>query len=127
MQKFLILLFTITIFFSSLQAEAVNKAQLEKEIKDLGFMLGYSLMCATERLGNDIKDPEQQEFIKKVFTKFIPLGPSGEKIFTQSIHKGLASMGLSNGQYCNQLIKTLIVKYESVGLTGDIFKPALDK
>jgi hypothetical protein len=127
MQKIFTVFFTLAIFFCASHVLAANKAKLEKEIKELGQILGYSLICVEDHLGKDMKDPEQQAFINNTFTKFIPLGSRAEIAFREGIYEGIASKGISGGKYCVQFIKAVIAKYESVGLTGDAYKPALDK
>ncbi len=104
---------------------AASKAELQKELKELGNMLGYSLGCTTERMGKDFADPEQPQFIQRAFPKYRVLGSSAETTFNYAIKEGLLAVGASGGKQCDQAISALISKYESVGLTGNAYRPAL--
>ena len=104
---------------------AASKAELQKELKELGNMLGYSLGCTTERMGKDFAAPEQKKFIQRVFPKYKVLGPSAETTFNYAIREGLLAVGASGGKQCDQAISMLISKYEAAGLTGNAYRPAL--
>lgn len=104
---------------------AASKAELQKELKELSNMLGYSLGCTTERMGKDFADPEQKKFIQRVFPKYKVLSPSAETTFNYAIREGLLAVGASGGKQCDQAISMLISKYEAAGLTGNAYRPAL--
>jgi hypothetical protein len=106
-------------------ALAASRNELTKELKELGNMLGYSLGCTTERLGKNFSDPEQPQFIQRAFPKYKALGSGATETFNFAIKEGLLAVGASGGRQCDQAITALIAKYESVGLTGNAYRPAL--
>ena len=105
---------------------AASKAELQKELKELSNMLGYSLGCTTERMGKDFADPEQ----KKVYsTSFFPnikyLAPVQRRLLTMRLEKACWLSEASGGKQCDQAISMLISKYEAAGLTRNAYRPAL--
>ena len=43
---------------------AANNHEIRQELKALGNMFGYSLDCASDRLGKNVSDPEQAGFVQ---------------------------------------------------------------
>ena len=50
------------VFFEPLLA--ANNYEIRQELKALGNMFGYSLDCASDRLGKNVSDPEQAVFVQ---------------------------------------------------------------
>ena len=107
---------------------AASNNELRQELKALGNMLGYSLGCASDRLGNNVSDPEQAVFMQRVFPKYKALGAAdAEKIFNFSLREGLLAIGASGGAQCDKAIASLISMYRSLGLSGDAYVAALSQ
>ena len=49
---------------------AASNHEIRQELKALGNMLGYSLGCASDRLGNNVSDPEQAVFVQGETTQY---------------------------------------------------------
>ena len=107
---------------------AASNHEIQQELKALGNMLGYSLGCASDRLGNNVSDPEQAVFMQRVFPKYKALGAAdAEKIFNFSLREGLLAIGASGGAQCDKAIASLISMYRSLGLSGDAYVAALSQ
>ena len=104
---------------------AASNHEIRQELKALGNMLGYSLGCASDRLGKNFSDSEQTVFIQRIFPKYKILGADAEKIFNFSLREGLLAIGASGGAQCDKAIASLISMYRSLGLSGDAYVAAL--
>ena len=56
------------VFFEPLLA--ANNYEIRQELKALGNMFGYSLDCASDRLGKNFSDPEQAVFVQGETTQY---------------------------------------------------------
>ena len=113
--------------FTNNSCLAQTHEDMEEELQEIGYMLGYAGVCLKEYNLADIEDPEGNAFAKVLVETFKPLGPGIQMTLAEAVQQGIFQYATDAGTHCKTALKRMIKIYKTAGLTGNHYKSMLDK
>lgn len=114
------------LLFTNNSYAAQSYQEMQEELRQIGALAGYAGAClkAYNLNGNEQEDSAFAKIIKK---RYIQLGNDFMASLTAGAGMGISQASTDGYVHCKPVLQNLISIYQSVGLTGNHIKSALNK